>query len=186
VPSVLPLRRAQLAGLWAGFQRLIPDGAGRHLAAASGIALIVGVSAGFLLRGAGEDDGPGLAVLPDGRILVSGTLHQVLESLPSNEARAAGRRPGAAVRAVLTFRAKGGGYCREYEMAAPQGQFQGMACRQADGQWAVEAYVAQADAATGVHVVGNGEVLDKLAESRMEGDAFGKDEEKAAIGSRWK
>jgi anti-sigma factor RsiW len=184
-----PRRRSRGLSLWAGFkERLIPEGAGWHLAAASAAALALGVSAGFFLSGEGADgaSGPSLAALRQGKIVASGALHHVLESLPSNEERAAGSGQSAtAVRAVLTFKTKEGGYCREYELAAPQGQFQGLACREADGHWAVEAHIAQGTAAAGTHVVGHGEVLDKIAEARMEGDAFGQSEEKAALKRGW-
>jgi anti-sigma factor RsiW len=205
-----PSRRPHRPRLWAALrERLIPQGAGWQLAAASGAALIVGASAGFLLRGEGQDggQGPNLMVMREGQILASGALHQVLETVPSNEERGEGStqetapvqevltfRPKedstqgamAVVRAVLTYRTKEGGYCREYEMVVPQGQFQGVACRNADGHWALQAHVAQETAAAGMQVVGHGEVMDKIAESRMEGDAFGKSEEKAAIKRGWK
>jgi hypothetical protein len=183
-------QRPRLRGLWAAFgERLIPQGAGWQLAAASAAALTVGVSAGFVLRGEGQDggSGPSLAVLRQGQLWASGALKHVLESLPSNEERAAGSTQGSvAVRAVLTFRTKEGGYCREYEMASAEGQFQGLACRQAGGQWAVEAHTAQGAAAKGTHVAGRGEVLDKIAESRMDGDALGQSEERAALKRGWK
>jgi surface antigen len=185
-----PSRRPRLDGLWEVFKaRLIPEGAGWHLAAASAAALAVGIGAGYLSGGPGQDGGlgPSLTVMRQGQILASGTLHHVLESLPSNEERAAGSTNGTMpVRAVLTFRTKAGGYCREYEMAAPQGAFQGLACRQADGHWAVEAHIPDAAAAAGTHVVAHGEVLDKIAESQMDGDALGKNEEKAALKRKWK
>lgn len=185
--AFVPARRPRLPSLWAALaDRLIPQGAGWQLVAASAAALTVGMSAGFLLRGEGGS-GPSLAVLRQGQLLASGALKHVLESLPSNEERAAGSTQGSvAVRAVLTFRTKEGGYCREYEMAGAEGQFQGLACRQAGGQWAVEAHVAQGAAAKGTHAVAHGEVLDKIAESRMEGDAFGQSEEKAALKRGWK
>jgi hypothetical protein len=165
--------------------KLIPQSAGWQLAAALAVALIVGAGAGIWLRGDGL--GPNLASLRPGQVLTSGVLHHVLETVPSNEERAAGSTNGAtAVRAVLTFRTKAGGYCREYEVAGPQGRFQGVACRQAGGQWAVEAHVAQAAATSGTQVAGQGETLDRIAESRMEGDAFGESEEKAAIKRGWK
>jgi hypothetical protein len=190
-PAASSLRRVRLTSLWAGLrERLIPEGGGGwQLAAASALALIVaGAGAGFLLRDQDGGLGPGLSVLRQGQILASGPLHQVLESLPSNEERAAGSTKGAtAVRAVLTFRTKEGGYCREYELATAQGQFGGLACRQAGGDWAVEVHAAQQAQATGMHhPVGHGERLDQLVDGRMEGDAFGEAEEKAAIKNGWK
>jgi len=183
--------RQRLMGLWAGWrERLIPEGvAGWHLAAAaSALVLTVGAGAGFLLRDQDGGLGPGLSVLRHRQILARGTLYQVLETLPSNEERAAGSSQGAAaIRAVLTFRTREGGYCREYEMATAQGQFQGLACRQAGGEWAVEAHAAQKAQASGApHPVGHGEQLDKAVDRRMEGDAFGAADEEAAIKNGWK
>jgi anti-sigma factor RsiW len=186
-PAFVPARPTRLARLWTAWQeRLIPQSAGWQLAAASAAVLIVGAGAGLFLRGDGGL-GPNLAALRPGQLLASGVLHHVLETVPGNEDRVAGSTNGATtVRAVLTFRTKEGGYCREYEVVAPQGQFQGLACRQADGRWAVEAHVAQEAAAAGTHVVAHGEVLDKIAESRMEGDAFSQNEEKAVLRRGWK
>jgi hypothetical protein len=118
-----------------------------------------------------------------GQILASGALHQVLETQPSDKERGAGSTQGTtAVRAVLTFRTKEGGYCREYTMAA----YQGLACRQAGGQWVVDAHVAQKPAAAGTQPVAHGEELDNIVESRKKGDALGESEEKAAIKRGWK
>src|SRR5262249_9603978 len=86
-----PSRRPRLRG---GLRdRLIPQSAGWQLAAALAAALIVGGGAGFLLGGDGS--GPNLAALRPGQVLKSGVLHQVLETLPSNEERAAGPTPQA-------------------------------------------------------------------------------------------
>jgi anti-sigma factor RsiW len=187
----LPRRGQRLKQLWADFrERLIPDGARWHLAAASGLALMVGAGAGFLLRGGGQDGalGPSLAALRQGQIVASGALHQVLETLPSDkDGRKADRTPGSvAVRAVLSFKAKGGSYCREYELAAAQGLFQGLACRQAGGRWAVEAHVAEQAQTSGKGTpAAQSEALNAIVDGRIEGDALGKDQEKAAIKSGW-
>jgi len=186
--SSWPSRPARLMELWAAFRdRLIPQGAGWQLAAASALTLIVGAGAGLFLRGDGGL-GPNLAGLRPGQVLTRGVLHQVLETLPSNEERAAGGSQGAtAARAVLTFKAKDGSYCREYEVVTAQGQFQGLACRQAGGDWAVEQHVGQKAAAAGIpQPAGQGELLDKAVDSRIEGIAFGEAEEKAAIKNGWK
>jgi anti-sigma factor RsiW len=188
----LPPRRERFGRLWAErVARAVPAGAGWHMAAAAGVALIVGTGAGFWLRG-GQDgaSGPSLAALRQGPVLASGTLHQVLETVPSGKdgRTADNSTPGSmAVRAVLTFKAKGGGYCREYEIAAGQGLFQGLACRQPGGQWAVEAHVALAAQASGKGVpAAQSEALDKLADSRIDGDALSGSQEKAAIKNGWK
>jgi hypothetical protein len=152
---------------------------------------MVGAGAGFFLRG-GQDGalGPSLAALRQGQIVASGALHRVLETLPSDkEGRTADNStPGSmALRAVLTFKARDGGYCREYELAAAQGLFHGLACRQANGHWAVEAHVAEPAQTSGKGTpAAQSEALNAIVDGRIQGDALGKDQEKAAIKSGWK
>jgi anti-sigma factor RsiW len=185
--SPWPSRLAHAMGLWGAWRdRLIPQGAGWQLAAASALVLIAGAGASFLFRGDGGV-GPNLAALRPGQALTRGVLHQVLETLPSNEERAAGGSQGAAAaRAVLTFKAKDGSYCREYEVTTAQGHSQGLACRQAGGDWTVEQHVGQKAAAAGAQPAGQGQLLDQAVDSRIEGIAFGDAEEKAAIKNGWK
>ncbi len=173
---------------------IISQGITWQLAAASAAALLIGVSAGYTLRGSGGDgsaEGQNLAVFKDGQIFAGGTLRRVLETMPSGqEARVAGgAQDSTVVRASLTFKSKAGGFCREYEVeSVSSGQFSGLACREGHGAWALEAHVAEAPATPGAESspAGHGALLDPIVTGMMEGIAFGKKEEGAAITGGWK
>jgi len=197
--ALAPARRASLkvrlrslaerySAVWT--EMLVPQGARWHLAAASLTILVIGSSAGYMLSGgsAGED-GDRLAVFKNGQIFANGTLKEGLETLPGNqEARIAGMRQDATVmRVVLTFKAKGGSFCREYEIAqAGQAQYAGLACRNGKGDWAIQANVPQMAPAAGTTIADNTKMIDPVVDRLIEGDAFGKEEEKAALDSGWK
>ena len=63
-------------------------------------------------------------------------LHGVLESAPSAKVINV-PADDAAVRAILTFRAKDGRFCREFEILAASGGSTGIACRD-HGEWRAE------------------------------------------------
>jgi len=96
------------------------------------------------------------------------------------------------VRAILTFKSKGGGFCREYETETAKGnRFAGLACREPGGEWSIQVHVAEAAAAhnAGTSPSAGGpheEALDPIVDGMIAGIAFGKDEENAAIASGWK
>ena len=69
-------------------------------------------------------------------------LHGVLESTPSAEVIKVPAED-AAMRAVLTFRAKDGRFCREFEILASSGGSTGIACRE-DGHWRAEVMLSAA------------------------------------------
>ena len=91
------------------------------------------------------------------------------------------------MRVVLTFKAKGGGYCREYEIAqAGEAQYAGLACRTGKGEWAIQVNVPQMARTAGTTVADNTKVIDPLVDRMIEGDVFGKEEEDAARSNGWK
>ncbi len=165
-----------------------------QLAAASAAALIIGASAGWMLHGSGEDENAyELAVFKNGQIFANGTLRNVLESLPSGqEARTAGGAQDASVvRASLTFKNKAGNFCREYEVAAAGSrQYAGLACREGQGKWALQVHIAESPATpgaqTGLAGGGHNALLDPVVDRMMDGIAFGKKEEEAALAGEWK
>jgi hypothetical protein len=198
VPRAPARRSSQLLGRVAALallsKELFLQGRATPLVMASAAGLVLGVGFGFWLGGQSADapSGPELAAFRQGEILAQGALHQVLETLPSNrELRAAGGMgETTVVHALLSFKTKQGGYCREYELnSAVRGQFSGLACRKPGGGWIIEAHVAAApkpgpgqSVAAGVI---SGDVLDAIAERSMDGIAFSKIEEAGTIASHW-
>ncbi|MGO8953230.1 MAG: anti-sigma factor family protein [Rhodomicrobium sp.] len=162
-----------------------------QLAAASAAALIIGASAGWMLHGSSEDGSAyDLAVFKNGQIFANGTLRTVLETLPSGqEARTpGGAQDASVVRASLTFKDKAGSFCREYEIAAAGSkQYAGLACREGQGKWALQVHVAEAPVTPGAlpGPAGRDGLLDPVVDRMMDGIAFGKKEEEAALAQGW-
>jgi hypothetical protein len=116
-------------------------------------------------------------------------LHRVLESTPSAEVINVPAED-AAMRAVLTFRAKDGRFCREFEILASSGGSTGIACR-AHGDWRAEVLLSAAAAppnsnyytpAAGADEPAVAEVVERL----IQGDPFSAEEEARALASGWR
>jgi len=169
-----------------------PGAASWQLAAALVLALAAGSSAGWVLH---DELAPGrdqqeLAALSQGEIIARGSLARILETAPGNrEARLGGwLQESTIVRVNLTFKNKSGGYCREYEMAVPaSGNFAGLACRTAAGQWAVQVHVGYGAKPLGSAIIpaGRARVLDPVIDRMIDGDALGKPEEETVIARHW-
>jgi hypothetical protein len=105
-------------------------------AIAAALAMCAVVAGSYVtLRDASEPGGGRVTALT--RIGPENPLHGVLESTASAELIEV---PGedAAVRAVMTFRAKDGRFCREFEILAAVGGSIGIACREQHGHWSAE------------------------------------------------
>jgi hypothetical protein len=89
----------------------------------------------------------------------------------------------------LSFPARGGGYCREFDLETARGAQSGIACRR-DRQWRVEALLPRAarPAADGFAVAaGAGDpALDSAMEALRAGDPLDAAAEKALIGRAWR
>jgi len=105
-------------------------------ALAAGVMLCVAGAATYLFRRSAD---PVTALM---QISPGTPLHDVLESRASAEVL---KIPGenAAIRAVLTFRAKDGRYCREFEILAGSKGATGIACRD-HGEWHAEVMMSSA------------------------------------------
>lgn len=180
------------------WEKRLPPAVKWQLLAASAAALIVAAGAGWMLHGS---SGPGpdrLTAFRHGKIYAEGALAYVLETMPSNRPSRVegGTQDSTVVQAVLTFKSKGGGFCREYETETAKGKrFAGLACREQGGEWAIQVHVAEAAAAhnTETGPAGHGEpggpheeALDPVVDSMIAGIAFGKEEEIATIAGGWK
>jgi hypothetical protein len=116
-------------------------------------------------------------------------LRRVLESAPSAEVTNVPAED-AAVRAVLTFRAKDGRYCREFEILAGSGGSTGIACRD-HGEWHAEVMLSAAAAPPDSNYYtpagGSDEpAVAEVAERLMQGDPLSAEEEARLLSSGWR
>jgi negative regulator of sigma E activity len=87
-------------------------------------SLAVGLMAGVLIQRLAAPGG--VTELHDGALLARGALAQALD-----EQLASSASPGAAVRVGLSFRSKGGNYCRTFTLGGAR-SLAGLACREQD------------------------------------------------------
>jgi hypothetical protein len=116
-------------------------------------------------------------------------LYRVLESTASAEVINVPAEK-AALRAVLTFRAKDGRFCREFEILSGSRGATGVACRD-HGEWHSEVLMSAAAAAPNSNYytpAGDpdqpevAQVVDRL----MQGDPLSADEEARLLQKRWR
>jgi hypothetical protein len=158
---------------------LMPAG---MLAAAAGVALLIGVSIGNHTSAPGEPDvGP-----------VGDDLHTALEGSRSGETVPLG--DGREITLIATFRDGAGRFCREFEaQAAGSGQFsRGIACRDDPEAWIVAVMVSEPMAdqvnALGGYVPAEG-TTDAALTGALDvlgaGPSLGPSAERALIESGW-
>jgi len=169
--NVVPLRRPRI-GDW-------------QLPLAAAIALVVGGGLVYgLVSGSGQQS---LAIFENGLVAHGSALHTALEQQPSGEAIAAGA--SSQVRPLLTFQAKDGRYCREFESFDRAAAVVGVACRGADG-WKLEVLLAASVRQTndGGYAPASGynaHALDDVVRNLMQDQAFDRAREHDAIERRW-
>ena len=159
----------------------------RKYAIAAGVVLCAAGAASYLAwRGDAQSaNDPVTALL---RVEPDTPLHRVLESTPSAELV---NLPAdhAALRALLTFRAKDGRFCREFEILAGARGSTGVACR-AQGKWHAEVVMSAVAAPPGDDYytpAGDSDepavaaVVDRL----IQGDPLGSQEEARVLASGW-
>ncbi len=134
---------------------------------------------------------PELVALKHGQIFARGPLKRALETAPSGTKVALGGENSAiAMEAVLTFRNRRQGFCRQYDVTTPNGDYAGIACRADDGQWRVEIHVAAAPHSdTGDKIVPAGKAgsaVEDAVDNVIEGDALGRADEEALIRNKWR
>lgn len=115
-------------------------------------------------------------------------LYRVLESTPSADVVNVPQQ-NAAMRAVLTFRAKDGRFCREFEILAGARGATGIACRQ-QGEWHTEVLLSAAAAPPvgNLYTPAGGSderAVDEVADRLIQGDALGADDEARILSSGW-
>lgn len=159
----------------------------RLFALAAGVILFgLGVATYLIWRAASVSAGGGATALV--RIDPDTPLHRVLENTPSAEVINAPAE-NAALRAVLTFRAKDGRYCREFEILAGARGATGVACR-AQGKWQTEVLISAAAAPSSSNYYtpagGSDErAVDDAIDHLIQGDPLGAPEEARILASGW-
>jgi hypothetical protein len=160
----------------------------RKYAVAAAVVLSMTAAAGWLAWRVGG--GPTREPVTELMQIGPGTaLNGVLETAPSAQVINVPAE-GAAVRAVLTFRAKDGRYCREFEILAGSGGSTGIACRD-DGAWRAEVLLSAAAAPTDSNYYapagGSDEpAVAEVAEHLMQGDPLSAQEEAHLLASGWR
>jgi hypothetical protein len=139
-------------------------------------SLAVGLSVGTQFAPSGGD------------ATTSAAMNDALNATPS--AQTVSLKSGEQLTPHLTFARAGGGYCRQFSMAASDGNRSGVACK-SSGQWRVEALLpagAVASAEDG-YVTAEGPVaagLDAVIGKLRAGDPLDKEAEAALIERHWK
>jgi hypothetical protein len=157
-------------------------------AIAAGLGVLAVTTAGFFAWQPAEPKRERVTALA--QIDPDNPLHALLESTPS--AQVVHVAPEDAVlRAILTFRAKDGRFCREFEILASAGASSGVACRAYDGQWRTEVLLGTAAAppssqyytpAAGVDDPGIAAAVDDL----MQDEPLSAEEEAQVLASSWR
>lgn len=113
----------------------------------------------------------------DERLVASGVIAQALDTQLASA-------PGRAVAVQVSFKAKDGRYCRSFSTNASAG----LACREADGAWALQQVAATSTASTGMRQAASSLPPSVLAaiDSTMAGEALNADQEKAARDAGWR
>jgi hypothetical protein len=159
------------------------------IAIAAGLALCA-VAAGSFFAVRDSSGPPGARVTTLTRIDPENPLHDVLESTVSAELIEVPEE-GAAVRVVLTFQAKDGRFCREFEILAAPEAATGIACREHQGRWNAEVLLKTAA------VLPNGNSYTPAGESDepvvagvfdrlVKGEPLNAQEEARVLAGRWR
>jgi putative transcriptional regulator len=117
-----------------------------RLALAAGIAVVIGIGCGWLLRGSPESEGVELDSLVEtegDHLIARGFLQNALDGLPSGRQLVEGEDKSEFRLAMqMTFQDQDGDYCRQYYCQQSQGtagseHYAGIACRK-DNKWVVK------------------------------------------------
>ena len=133
-----------------------------------------------------------IVALNEGRILAKDNFREGLEKTPLGSH--IGLNTGSShieLTPVMTFERKGGGYCRQYNLANSAGALMaGVSCRNSAGDWTVE---VQSEIARGNHDPKNvgiaggtpSRIVDKAVDKLIKGDVFSKETEAAILAGNW-
>lgn len=132
--------------------------------------LLLGTLLGTRLAQTGEDG--------QGRLVATGAIARALDQQLASA-------PGGAVAVQVSFKARDGRYCRSFSTAATAG----LACREADGAWALQ-QLAAVDAGPGGGMRQAASALPPAVlaaiDARMAGEALNAEQERAARDAGWR
>jgi len=149
-------------------------------AAAAGVALAIGLGLGFGL-GQRSGDTPGGLVAATGPVAPGSSLHALLESAPSGEAREV---DGATAAARFTFRTQGGDWCRELAVSSGTSRNAAIACRR-DGGWRVDLVGVEAAGGEVYRPAGGDEPLRDAVDALIDGEPLEPGAERALVERGW-
>lgn len=131
--------------------------------------LVLGTLIGTRLAPPGEDD--------QGRLVASGAIARALDTQLASA-------PAGPVAVQISFKAKDGRWCRSFSTADAAG----LACREADGAWALRQVAAASAAGNGMRQAASALPPSVLAavDAAMAGEALNAEQEKAARDAGWK
>ena len=133
-------------------------------------SLLLGLGIGHF---SGGDDGP--VAVEQGVMVAQGELASALET------QLASAQDGGSIRIGLSFRRKGGGWCRSFEGQA----ISGVACRQEQG-WQVQQLVPGSGPETAYRQASSGDArLMATVDALMDGSPLDAAQQKAAKARRW-
>jgi hypothetical protein len=133
-------------------------------------SLVLGTLIGLKLVPSGGDG--------EGRLVATGAVAQALD-------RQLASAPAGAVAVQISFKAKDGRFCRSFSTSSSAG----LACREADGAWALQQVAAVAPSAgTGMRQAASSLPPSVLAavDASMAGEALNTEQEKAARDAGWR
>ena len=151
-------------------------------ALAAGIALAVGLGLGFGVGQRAGSPAPASVLAATGAVAVGSPLHDLLEAVPSGEARGLSSSVTAEVR--LTFRAVDGDWCRQLAVSSPVASNTALACRRAGG-WRVELLGVAPAGGELYRPAGAAAPLDEAVDALIDGEPLEADAERAVLASGW-
>lgn len=176
-PNVVPLAPRPRAATVARWQ----------LPIAAAMALAVGGVLGSGLQ-AWRDEGQiaqQVATLDAARIVPANPLHAALEKTPSGETVTTGDNH---LHMILSFAAKDGRFCREFDVAAKGAASVGIACRE-NGAWRLEVLLAAKPPENGAYQPASGynaKAFDDVVTALMKDAPLDKAQERDLITRNWR
>lgn len=123
-----------------------------------------------------------------GTITTENPLYDVLETSPSAISVSLANQDDVKIKPILTFQAKDGGYCREFQAQSKVSALRGVACRN-EMVWTMvlltQTEISQEDryhTASG----GTNTLTDQLIDNLIAGDPLGKSAESRLLANGWK
>lgn len=175
---------------------ILPASPRGAMAMASIATFAIGLSIGVLLQGSGpEGVGTHTALLEvqDNQVWARGELKTALETLVSGHILKATDEDQVelTVAPLITFKDKADRFCREYAVGgSPEAAATGIACRDSQGQWIVEAHLAHTEPNPGsdefLPASGGASSLEALMAGMISGEPLTLDDEEASIGTEWR